>query len=96
MTRSYRQDDPRNEPIYRAIIAVLVASVLAGAVLVLTGETLLGNRALATAGLGLAVVCGVLYWVFRLIGRRAARRHDAGNGKAGGGAKESWRDGRDS
>lgn len=67
---------PTNEPIYRAILAVLVASVLVGAVLALAGEPLLGSRALANAGFGLAVVCGLLYWVFRLLGRRADRRHD--------------------
>lgn len=66
--------DPRDEPVYRAILAVLVASVLAGAVLTLAGEALFGSRAVARAGLGLALVCGVLYWVFRLLGRRAARR----------------------
>ena len=33
------QDDPRSEPIYRAILAVLVASTLVGAVVTLTGET---------------------------------------------------------
>src|SRR3546814_1822989 len=54
--------------------------VLAGAVLALAGEALFGSRALATAGFGLAVVCGVFYWVFRLIGRRAAGRHGADSG----------------
>src|SRR3546814_6112940 len=61
MASHRRPDDPRNEPIYRAIIAVLAASVLAGAVLALAGEALFGSRALATAGFGLAVVCGVFY-----------------------------------
>jgi hypothetical protein len=73
-----RPDDPRDEPIYRAILVVLVASVLVGALLTLAGEPLFGSRALAAAGLGMAVVCGALYWVFRFLGRRAARRqgHD--------------------
>jgi len=85
-----RQGDPRNEPVYRAILAVLVASVLAGAVLTLAGEALTGSQALANAGLGMALVCGLLYWVFRLLGRRAARRaaaqrqeHGGGNGEGG-------------
>ena len=67
-------NDPRQEPIYRAILAVLVASVLVGAVLTLSGEALFGSPALANAGLGMAVLCGILYWVFRLLGRRAAAR----------------------
>lgn len=70
-----RQDrDPRREPIYRAILAVLVASVIAGAGLTLTGESLFGSRALANAGLGMAVICLALYWFFRLLGRHAARK----------------------
>ena len=73
--------DPRREPIYRAILMVLVASVLVGAVTTLTGETLFGSRALASAGLGMAVVCGVLYWVFRLLGRAAARNSGRRPGK---------------
>ena len=72
--------DPSDEPIYRAILAVLIASVLGGGLLTLAGEPLFGSRALANAGLGLAVVCGLLYWVFRLIGRRAARRQGRDDG----------------
>jgi hypothetical protein len=74
MSEPSKHDDPRNEPIYRGVLWVLVASVLAGAVLTLTGEPLFGSRALANVGLGMAVVCGALYWVFRLLGRSAARR----------------------
>jgi len=69
---------PSKEPIYRAILVVLVGSVLVGAVLALAGEPLFGSRALANAGFGMAMVCGLLYWVFRLIGRRARQRHDGG------------------
>ncbi|MGF1631851.1 MAG: hypothetical protein ACFCUT_20430 [Kiloniellaceae bacterium] len=78
MTEPRRQGDPRDEPVYRAILAVLVASVLAGAALTLAGEAVFSSRALANAGLGMAVVCGLLYWVFRLLGRRAASRRDEG------------------
>jgi len=76
--------DPRQEPIYRAALAVLVASVVVGAVLTLTGEVLFGSPALARAGLGMAVICGVLYWAFRVIGKRAAQRHDGGDGDGDG------------
>jgi len=71
-------DDVRRDPIYRGILWVLVASVLVGAVLTLAGEALFGSRALASAGLGLAVVCGALYWFFRLLGRRRARQKRKG------------------
>ncbi|MGF1595281.1 MAG: hypothetical protein ACFCUW_18525 [Kiloniellaceae bacterium] len=74
MNEPSQPDDPREEPIYRGVLWVLVASVLVGAVLTLAGEPLFGSRALANVGLGMAVVCGALYWVFRLLGRSAARR----------------------
>lgn len=69
---------PTRDPIYRSILGVLVGSVLVGASLTLAGEPVFGSRALANAGFGLALVCGALYWVFRLLGRRAERRHDEG------------------
>ncbi|MEQ8357416.1 MAG: hypothetical protein RH942_17915 [Kiloniellaceae bacterium] len=72
MAQTPKSSDPRREPIYRAILATLVASVLVGAALTLTGESLFGSRALASAGLGLAVVCGAAYWFFRLLARRRA------------------------
>jgi len=68
--------DPQNEPLYRAILAVLAASVVVGALLTLAGEPLFASRALANTGFGMALVCGALYGVFRLIGRRAQRRHE--------------------
>ena len=83
MSEAPEKDDPRQEPIYRAILAVLIASVLAGAVLTVAGEALFGSPALASAGFGMAVVCGVLYWVFRLIGRRAAQRMGHGSRERG-------------
>src|SRR3546814_19409126 len=76
-TKARPMTDPHDEPIYRAILAVLVGSVLAGAVLALTGEPLFDSRPLANVGVGMAVLCFLLYWVFRFIGRRAARRRDA-------------------
>lgn len=74
MSEPPEKGDPRQDPIYRAILAVLVASVVAGALLTVGGEALFGSPALANAGFGMAVVCGVLYWVFRLLGKRAAAR----------------------
>ncbi|GAB4362274.1 MAG: hypothetical protein Kow00114_17350 [Kiloniellaceae bacterium] len=74
MPEPQQNSDPRHDPLYRAVIAVLVASVLAGAFLTLAGEALFGSRALASVGLGMAVVCGALYWVLRLRARQADRR----------------------
>ena len=77
MTQDPEGNSPRDDGIYRTALVVLAVSVLLGAVLTLTGETLFGNRALANAGLGMALIAGAGYWVFRLLGRRAARKHDA-------------------
>jgi len=77
MAQDPEGNDPRDDGIYRTALVVLAVSVLLGAVLTLTGETLFGSRALANAGLGMALIAGTAYWVFRLLGRRAARMHDA-------------------
>jgi high-affinity Fe2+/Pb2+ permease len=74
MSQAPEKSDPRQEPIYRAILAVLIASVLVGAALTVGGEALFGSAALANAGFGMAVVCGGLYWVFRILGKRASAR----------------------
>jgi len=76
MPELQKDRDPRGDPLYRAILWVLVASVVVGAGLTLAGEALFASRALATVGLGMAAVCGVLYWVLRLRARQAARRED--------------------
>src|SRR3546814_1274647 len=55
-TKARPMTDPHDEPIYRAILAVLVGSVLAGAVLALTGEPLFDSRPLANVGVGMAVL----------------------------------------
>jgi len=66
--------DPARDPVYRGIMAVLAASVIVGALAALAGETVFGSRALANAGLGMAVVCLALYWILRLRARRLSRQ----------------------
>ena len=85
MTRQPPDQPPEDDPLYRAVIAVLVGTVMLGAVLTLTGETLFGSRPLANVGLGMAVLAGVAYWGLRLKARAAARRHrDAGDARKDG------------
>jgi len=67
------EQDPRNDPLYRAVMAVLAASIIVGAAATLAGEALFGSRALASAGLGMAVICLALYWILRLRARRRGR-----------------------
>ncbi|MGF1608042.1 MAG: hypothetical protein ACFCUQ_01505 [Kiloniellales bacterium] len=63
-----------DDPIYRAILFVLVLSVLAGALLALAGEAWFYDRGISRLGGWIAVVCGALYFFFRWLGRRAALR----------------------
>ncbi|WP_299615222.1 hypothetical protein [Pelagibius sp.] len=85
MTRQPPEQRPEDDPLYRAIIAVLVGTVMLGAVLTLTGETLFGSRPLASVGLGMAVLAGIAYWGLRLKARAAARRRrDAGGDRDDG------------
>ena len=70
--------DPRSNPgrdgIYRTILWVLVIDVMIGAVLTITGESLFGSPALSQVGFGLAIVGAVLYFFFRWLGAKQAKR----------------------
>jgi len=68
---------PEDDSLYRAIMMVLVGSILLGAALTLTGEALFGSRPLATVGLGMAGLAFVAYWGLRIKARAAARRAEA-------------------
>ena len=63
-----------DDGIYRAILIVLVLSVVAGVAIMLTGERMFQSLAMERAGAGLALVSGAVYFVFRWLGRREARR----------------------
>ncbi len=63
-----------DDGVYRAILIVLVVSVVAGVATMLTGERLFHSPAMETAGAGLALVSGAVYFFFRWLGRREARR----------------------
>lgn len=69
-----------DDGIYRAILIVLVLSVVAGVLVMLTGERLFHSAAMERAGGGLALVSGAAYFFFRWLGRRAARRGDKPDG----------------
>lgn len=63
-----------DDGIYRAILIVLVISVVAGALAMLVGERIFHSEAMESAGAGLALVSGAVYFFFRWLGRREARR----------------------
>jgi threonine/homoserine efflux transporter RhtA len=79
---------PRETPplpqdgIYRAILMVLVLSVLAGAALALLGELVWQREDMSETGTWIALVSGGLYVVFRFLGAREARRRE--EDRAGG------------
>jgi hypothetical protein len=62
------------ESIYRAILIVLVVSLLTGVVVTLVGEYMLRSEPVSQAGAWLAVVSGAIYFFFRWLGRRESRR----------------------
>jgi hypothetical protein len=74
---------PRQSPplppdgIYRAILLVLVVSLLAGAVITLAGELVWHSPGLSQAGTWLVVAAGGAYLFFRVLGAREARRRAA-------------------
>ncbi len=60
--------------IYRSILLVLVISVVIGAAVALAGELVYHDEAISRAGAWIAVLSGVIYLIFRILGRREARR----------------------
>ncbi len=62
------------ESIYRAILIVLVVSLLAGVAITLVGEYMLHSAPVSRAGAWLAIVSGAIYFFFRWLGRRETRR----------------------
>lgn len=75
--------------IYRAILTVMVGSVLVGAAVALIGRYVYQSEAMSEAGGWLAVVCGVLYFVFRWLGAREAKRQAQNRPTARG---DAWND----
>ncbi len=82
--------DPRQDRVYVAILAVLVASVIAGAAVALAGDLIYHSEAMRRAGVGLAVVSGIVYLFFRILGKRAAGRRL--RHRRGGGEEDERRD----
>ena len=82
---------PANEPIYRAILWVMVVSAVAGVALALAGELVFASEAMKTAGTGTGIVSILIYFAFRWLGKRQASRRRARDGAAEGSERESDR-----
>lgn len=60
--------------IYRAILWVLVLTVVAGAVLAILGATAAQDPVMVRVGAGAALVAGVIYAFFRRLGAKQNQR----------------------
>lgn len=72
----YRRDkEPLpQDGIYRVILWLMVANVVTGATLMLLGGELWEDPGIRRFGTWLAVISGALYFFFRWLARREARR----------------------
>ncbi len=80
--------------IFRSILLVLVISVVLGAVVALVGELVYHDQGISRAGAWIAVLSGVVYLFFRILGRRQARRQAQrqSGGQAGRRRDQAWND----
>ena len=72
-----------DDGIFRAILAVLVISMVIGVAVMLAGFYVTQSEAMINAGTGLALMSGLAYGFFRLLGRREHNRRDRGGGDQG-------------
>jgi len=63
--------------IYRAILWTMAATVVAGAIFAILGETIAQNPIMVRVGTGVAVVAGAIYGFFRWLGTKENRRREA-------------------
>lgn len=60
---------------YRAILLVMMLSVIAGAVIALLGDYYFHNEAIKNVGVGAVIVSGAIYFFFRFLGRQADKKN---------------------
>lgn len=65
--------EPR-DAIFTGIMWIMIANILVGALLMIVTETMNLPPAVGQTGLGLALVCGGVYFFFRWFQRKEARR----------------------
>ena len=74
-----------NDGIFRAILTVMLVTVIGGVVLAMLGDYVFHNEAMKRVGTGAALIGGFLYFFFRVLGKREAKRRqqadDIGTGE---------------
>jgi hypothetical protein len=63
--------------IYRAILWTMAATVVAGAIFAILGETVAQNPIMVRVGTGVALVAGAIYGFFRWLGTKENKRREA-------------------
>ena len=63
--------------IYRAILWTMAATVVAGAIFAILGETIAQNPTMVRVGAGVALIAGAIYGFFRWLGTRENRRRES-------------------
>jgi uncharacterized membrane protein YdjX (TVP38/TMEM64 family) len=63
--------------IFRAILIALVITILSGALLTLAGEYYFQDEGIKRLGVGIVLTGGMIYFFFRVLGRREAKRRQA-------------------
>ncbi len=71
----------RQDGIYRAILWTMAATVVAGAIFAILGETIAQNPIMVQVGTGVALVAGAIYGFFRWLGTKENRRREAAGNK---------------
>lgn len=67
--------------IYRAILWTMAATVVAGVIFAILGETIAQNPIMVRVGTGVALIAGAIYGFFRWLGTKENRRREAAGEK---------------
>ncbi len=71
----------QQDGIYRAILWTMAATVVAGAIFAILGETIAQNPIMVRVGTGVTLVAGAIYGFFRWLGTKEIRRRTAAGDK---------------
>ena len=69
------KDHPKHDGIYRAIQGLMLANLFVGGLLILLGEGYFKSQPLTEFGFMLGLIGALLYFFFRWLATRAARRN---------------------